>query len=340
MINGYDIHTHVVPPTIPFVPRLVERDARWAQLRLLSADAATGDVVVDHQIFRTVRRVAFDLDARAEEVQASGSRGQMLSAMPELFATWAPRNDASEYCAAFNEWLAGEVHRFPGLFIGLGLVPVQAPDLMPDLLHQIAQLGLAGVEIPCASPLGPIFGEQYEDFFAAAEELGLLVFIHSVGDTSGFSNGMAGTGAVFPARIGEAVAGLIANGVMERHPGLKLLISHGGGGMAASLARLEFMRGMVPALGELMPRHAHEYARRMWFDHLVFDPDLLASLIRTVGIDRVVYGTDYPFLRGDVDSVLRAGPLPPACEHVIRVDNPHKLLEQIPAVQRPSTPHL
>jgi aminocarboxymuconate-semialdehyde decarboxylase len=334
----FDVHTHVVPPQLPLVPRVTAaRDPRWAELHRSPGRPQRADVLVAGRLFRTIRDVAFDLDARREEMAAQHVGGQLLSAMPELFAAWAPGTDARDHCRAFNAWLADEVASAADVFVGLGIVPVQAPDLMVEVLAEAHTLGLAGVEIPCSGPDAPLHDRRYEEFFALAEELGLLVFLHSVGGVEGFENPMAGTAAVFPARIGEAVAGLVANGVLERHPALKLLVSHAGGGLPASLARLEFVRGMAPAIDDLAPRPATEYAARLWFDHLAFDARVLRGLIDLVGADRVVFGSDYPFLHGDIVTLLEDPILPAGLSRSVRIDSPRRLIASLSPTTNPHT---
>ena len=112
--GAIDVHTHVVPPQTPFLDRLVRRDPRWARLERRADDATLADVVVAGRNFRTVRRVAYDLDVRRDEQSALGIGGQVLSAMPELFAPWSPAADATDYSRAFNEWLAAELDRHDG----------------------------------------------------------------------------------------------------------------------------------------------------------------------------------------------------------------------------------
>jgi aminocarboxymuconate-semialdehyde decarboxylase len=230
--------------------------------------------------------------------------------MPELFAMWAPPADATDYCRAFNDWLRGQIDGHDGFFSGLGIVPLQDPDAAAGLLAEVRRIGLLGVEIPSAAPAAPLHDPRFDGFFREAEQLGLLVFVHSVGGVGSFSHPMAGTSAVFPSRIGEAVAGLIANGVAARHPDLRLLVSHGGGSLPASLARLDFVRTTTPQLREYMPEPATAYARRFWYDTLLFDAALMELLIATVGQDRVVLGSDYPFLHGNPNAVLTDSRLP------------------------------
>lgn len=325
----YDMHTHVVPPMSAVIEQLLRKDVRWARLETGTASATHGDVVVAGKLFRRIRREAFDLAAREDELRSEGVSGQLLSAMPELFATWAPPRDSLTYCRAFNAWLAEEVRSRGTLFTGLGIVPVQDPDLATTMLAEVTSLGLVGVEIPSQSPAGPWHTDAYAEFFGEAERLGLLLFIHSVGTTDGFTYTMAGSSAIFPARIGEALAGLIANGVMERHPDLRILCSHAGGGLPASLARIDFVRQMAPEIQAVMPQQASVYASRMWFDHLSFSGPLLAALVDLVGSDRIVYGTDYPFMRGDVEKWLDTAGLGSGFRAAVTTHNPRTLLHDL-----------
>ena len=87
-----DLHSHVVPAGTPFSARLREGDSRWARLE------PGGEVIVSGRLFRRVRRVAWDLAERREQLTAAGVCGQLLSAMPELFAPWAETPDALSRC--------------------------------------------------------------------------------------------------------------------------------------------------------------------------------------------------------------------------------------------------
>ncbi|MFI9386656.1 amidohydrolase family protein [Kutzneria sp. NPDC052558] len=283
-----DLHSHVVPAATPFSARLRKSDARWARLE------PGGEVIVSGRLFRRVRQVAWDLAERREQLTKAGVSGQLLSAMPELFALWAPPPDALEYVRAFNVWLAATVANHGGFFVGLGLVPAQEPVVAAAVLSEVAELGLAGVEIPAV----PMESPQWIDFFAEAERLRLLVFVHAVGgaEIASFSDPGLANGVLFPNSIGRAIGGLIANGVLARFPRLQVLASHGGGSLVTMLPRMEYFRERSSAAQELLAESVSDYARRVWFDPLVFDAGLLQALAAVVGEDRIVLGTDYPFM--------------------------------------------
>lgn len=320
-----DLHTHVVPDGIPFLARLAAGDPRWAHLEKAGD---TGDVLVAGKVFRTVRRVAWDLGLRREIAEAEGGTGQLLSAMPELFAVWASPSDAQDYVRAFNDWLAGQLTRHAGFFTGLGLVPAQDPDAAAAMLADIKAAGLIGVELPAAPPTARLHEAAWSGFFDEAERLGLLVFVHAVGGAAAasFPHPMAANGVVFPASIGTAIGALIATGGLAARPGLRMLASHGGGSLVTQLPRIDFLRSTTPALRELMPEPAAEYARRLWYDPLLFDAGLLRLLADAIGSDRIVLGTDHPFMPVDPVAVLDDPNLPQGFADAVRTTNPANLL--------------
>jgi len=321
-----DLHTHVVPDGIPFLDRLARADSRWARLEKAEE---TGDVLVAGKVFRTVRRVAWDLEFRREAAEAQGYTEQLLSAMPELFAAWAAPGDARDYAHAFNDWLAHELPWHSGFFTGLGLVPVQDPEAAAGMLADIKASGLVGVEVPAAPPTAGLHESAWSGFLDEAERLGLLVFVHAVGGTAaaGYPHPMAANGVVFPTSIGTAIGALIATGALAARPGLRVLASHGAGSLLTELPRIEFLRGITPALRELMPEPALEYARRLWYDPLLFDAGLLRLLAEAVGTDRIVLGTDHPFMPVDPVAALDDPSLPEGFADAVRKRNPARLLD-------------
>jgi len=321
----HDLHTHVVPPATPFLDRLATADPRWARLE---RGPDTGDVLVAGKVFRTVRRVAWDLDARHDAAAAAGVTGQLLSAMPELFAPWAPPADGADYARAFNDWLAGELTRHGGFYLGLGVVPLRDPDAAAALLTDVAGAGLVGVELPAGPPTAALHTAAWAGFLDEAERLGLLVFVHAVGGPglADYPHPMAANGVLFPASIGTAIGGLIATGAIAARPRLRLLASHGAGSLVTELPRIDFLRDTTPALRELMPESAVESARRLWYDPLLFDAALLRLLVDVVGADRIVLGTDHPFMPVDPVSFLDDPLLPAGLAAAVRTHNPAALL--------------
>ncbi|GAA5190444.1 amidohydrolase family protein [Rugosimonospora acidiphila] len=286
-----DVHTHVVPDGLPFG---VTGDPRWPVLR---TGPETGDVLVDGALYRTVARTAWDLEARRADLPGRGCHAQVLSPMPHLFSYWAPIAPALDFSRALNTWLADAVRAHPGVFYGLGTVPLQEPEAAAAELATVKALGLSGVELGTNVNGVSIADPRFRDVFVEADRLGLAVFLHAFQPPMAAAvPGPAASAVCFPLDIALAVAGLIANGTLEASPTLRLLASHGGGGLGLALPRLIHTWRTKAPMRKRLPTPPEVVARRLFYDILLFDPAALRYLIDFVGTGQIVIGSDYPFL--------------------------------------------
>lgn len=316
-----DTHTHIVPTGIP----APDSDERWPVL--VERDDSAADVLIAGGVFRTVTRTAYDLEFRAAHL-APGHM-QVLSPMPELFSYWGAPQAAADYCTSMNEWIAAGVKKFPQAFRGFGIAAMQDPTVACGQLSQIAALGLSGVEIGSNVAGVALHDARYADFFDEAARLGLVVFVHAFHPPGigSFSDPMAGNGVTFPNEIGQAIGGLIAEGILERFSDLKLLASHGGGSLVSLLPRLRFIAKNYERARVLMPRDPADYARKIFYDLLVFSAPLLNLLIDNVGVGRIVVGSDKPFMAHDPLTLLDHFPhVSSATIESIRWGNAERLL--------------
>ena len=178
---------------------------------------------------------------------------------------------------------------------------MQDPDLAAAELSQVRALGLHGVEIGsnvCGASLGE---DRFLGFFQEAERLGVPVFVHALDVTFGDRlprAAMAGFG--FAAEIALAAASLVSSGTAERCPDLRLAFSHGAGGFPLMLTRAQWFWGGTwdeapPAEARERPSPS-EYARRFYYDTLVFDRRALRYLVDMIGPGRLLVGTDFPVM--------------------------------------------
>ncbi len=290
--TSIDVHTHVIPDGLPF--GLAGADDRWPVLR---PREHTGDVIVSGEVYRTVSRTAWDLDARAAALPSLGTAAQVLSPMPHLFSYWAPLDQARDFSRGINEWLAAATRTPPGVFHGLGTVPLQDPDAAAAELATVRALGLAGVELGTNINGVSIADSRFRDVLVEADRLGLAVFLHAFQPPMAAAvRNPAASAVCFPLDIALAVAALIAAGTLEACPTLRLCASHGGGGLALSLDRLSWTWRNKPAMRRRLVTPPEETARRLYYDILTFGPRGLRYLLDTVGTTQVVVGSDYPFL--------------------------------------------
>jgi len=313
-----DVHTHVVPDGLPFG---VTGDARWPTL---AAGNRTGDVLVAGEVYRTVSRTSWDLEARRAEMTA---RAQVLSPMPHLLSYWAPLDAAQDFARGLNAWLADATKAHPGVFYALGSIPMQDPDAAAAMLHEIAALGLNGVEIGTTVNGVSVGDPRYREVFVEAARLGLSVFLHAFQPPMAAAvPGPAASAVAFPLDIALALAALIANGTLEACPGLRLCASHGGGGFLSALPRLVHTWHTKESMRRRLPTPPEEVARRLYYDILLFDPATLRFLMDTVGTDQILVGSDYPFLDVPAEWPLSELDLEPAVRAAIQEANARRYL--------------
>lgn len=190
--------------------------------------------------------------------------------------------------------------------MGLGIVPLQDPEVAIEHLSEVRRLGLRGVQVGSNISGVPISDQRYDRFFSAVAAHDLSVFVHAFQPCHAgkFSPRLANAIA-FPWEIGYATSAFIARGGSLRIPGLRLAVSHGGGGALSGLGRLSNAWDSFDEVREEMCWHPQDSAASLFYDGLVFEPSVLRLHADLVGADRLMLGSDYPFMRGSLSAIVR-----------------------------------
>jgi len=188
----------------------------------------------------------------------------------------------------------------PGRFYGLGAVPLQDPDLAAREVRDLrVRFGLVGVEVG-SNVAGAYLGDpRFDPFFAACEAEGLAIFVHALHPLQARDlsrHPMLVPFAGFTVDTGLCAASLIMEGVPERFPNLRIGFSHGGGVLAPLLHRMEFGWRSTDGFGGKLPQSPKTYARRFFYDSLVYDEAYLEHLATHIAPGQIFLGTDYPYL--------------------------------------------
>jgi aminocarboxymuconate-semialdehyde decarboxylase len=240
-----------------------------------------------------------DMDGMAIDIQA-------LSPAP-LQYYYALEPDLGRTSARIiNDHIAEIVDAHPDRFVGLGTVPMQEPDLaVEELDRAMSELGMRGVEI-CTSVVGEeLSNDRFRKFFAKAEDLDALIFMHP----NGFSDGARLSDHYFTNIIGNpldttvAVSHLIFGGVLDAYPNLKICVAHGGGYLPAYSGRIDHAHANREDCRRRIKEKPSSYLRKLYFDTVVFTEHQLEYLVSLYGSDHIVLGTDYPFDMGMDDPV-------------------------------------
>ncbi|MBW8820582.1 MAG: amidohydrolase, partial [Streptomyces sp.] len=185
-------------------------------------------------------------------------------------------------------------------------------------------------EISSHAPGRELSDPAYEPFWRGAEETGAVLFLHPFGCTldERLDRWYLSNSVGQPTENAIALSHLIFSGVLDRHPGLKLIAAHGGGYLPTHIGRADHAWSVRADAGTDCAQLPSSYLKRLYFDSLVHDPHVLRALIAAAGADRVLIGSDFPFDMGTEDPVgaLRSAHLPEADFHAVRGGNAAALL--------------
>jgi aminocarboxymuconate-semialdehyde decarboxylase len=252
----------------------------------------------------------------ADRIRAMDEQGidvEALSINPYWYK--ADRDVAREVIKTQNEKLAEACAANPDRFVAFASVALQHPDLAAEQLEEgVKKYGLRGAGIG-----GSVNGEDLSDpkfnpFWAKAEQLGVLVFIHpqANGAAADLQSRLKGSGGLDnaignPLETTIALSHLIFEGTLDRYSGLKICAAHGGGYLPSYAARSDAICVTFPdRCTKPLKKKPTEYLKQLYFDSLVFTPEALRHLLAETGSGQIVMGTDYPFpwTRTSVDHIL------------------------------------
>ena len=246
------------------------------------------------------------LEQRLADLDAMGLDMQIIQPPPPQCYYAVPLDIAVDAARLVNDGIAEFVSRKPDRLKGFGTVPMpDGSEAARELERCVTKLGFKGVQV-----LTNVNGKELSDpafalFWKRAEELGVLVVIHPNGFTHAdrlsrfYFNNVIGN----PLETTIALHYLIFDGVLERHPNLKILAVHGGGYLPSYAGRIDHAWGARSDSHGQLPHPPTSYMKKLYFDTVVFTPHQLQELVRIYGADRILMGTDYPFDMADYDPV-------------------------------------
>jgi aminocarboxymuconate-semialdehyde decarboxylase len=228
---------------------------------------------------------------------------------------WAEPALAAELDRRANEGIAQWVEQYPDRFIGSFTIPMQDIVVaLKELDYAVSNLGLKIANVS-SNTCGVYLGDpKFKPFWEAVRDRGITVLIHPHGVTDPhFQKFALWNGVGQPIEETLVMASLIYEGIFEAYPEVKVVIVHGGGYLPHYTARLDRNVTAHPPSAQNLKRLPSEYLRCYYYDSCVYSPAVLEALIRRVGVDRVIFGTDYPFGEQDpVAGVAKCPDLSPA----------------------------
>src|SRR5882672_10722375 len=239
----------------------------------------------------------FDLDKQFEYMDSLGHRVDVVCSIGPFSVSCSdmPIEEGRDYAVMWNEEMAGAQKKYPGRLWASAAVPLQDTRVAIEVVDDaVNRLGLMGINLPgSVGADARIDAERLEPFYAHVEKLGLPLFLHPtdalfVDMLDGYDGALhLSLGRVV--EVSVAAMRLVLSGVMERHPNLKIVMSHTGGALPYQSGRMDKNTQKAK-----LPRPASTYLKRMYTDTVSPHAAGLKFAIEYYGIDRVMYGTDYP----------------------------------------------
>ena len=297
-----DIHSHVlVPAAASYVRPHATPDPR-ASLYTEETRILTRTQDADRTPNLT------DLSLRMRDFDAMGLDAQVISPAPPQCYYNVPADIGVKAARMVNEGVAAIAAERPDRIpAAMGSVPLQAGGAAAaeELTYCVKTLGFKGVEVLAHVGDLELSDPSFEPFWARAEALGAVVFIHPSGFTEArrfgrfyFSNVIGN-----PLDTTMALHHLIFDGVLERYPDLKIIASHGGGYLPAYSGRIDHAWGARSDAHGSLPKPPSFYLKKIYLDTIVFTPHQLEALVTLFGVEKILLGTDYPYDMGEYDPI-------------------------------------
>jgi aminocarboxymuconate-semialdehyde decarboxylase len=326
--GAVDVHAHLFPQS---AVRAEERGGEWFGSTFENVPPDAPPVIVTGgsrlPMGSAVHREP--PETRLERMDLAGVATQVISLLPPLFRYDLPPDVAAAAARAVNDEIAGMRRSWPGRFLGLATLPLQDPVAALDELERAMGLGLSGFAIGTHVAGRDLDDPALRPVFRLAGRLGCFVLCHPAHPRSGdamrrfYLSNVVGN----PWETTLAFTALVLGGVLDDAPGMRICFSHGGGYITTAIGRLGHAYRVRPEVtGSARP--PAEYLESVYFDSLTHDPGGLADLVRKVGADHVLLGSDYPADMGEEDPVgaVRAAGLTASESDAVIGDNARRLL--------------
>lgn len=297
-----DSHAHILPESWP---SLKEKYGYGGFIHLNHHRPGFANMMRDDgKFFREIEENCWSPDAILKDMDANGVDMMVLCTVPVLFNYWAEHEHTLDWSRFLNDHLAGVQNDHPTRFIGLGTLPMQNIPMAIQELERCKELGLKGIEIGSHIEDKNLDDPIFHPFYEACERLDMAVFVHPW-DMMGqekmpkyFLPWLVG----MPAETSLAICSMIFGGIFDKFPKLRVMFAHGGGSFPFTIGRVSHGWHCRPDLCDVNSiQDPRDYVGRFWVDGITHDIDALKFLIQTMGVDKIAYGTDYPFPLGDLE---------------------------------------
>jgi aminocarboxymuconate-semialdehyde decarboxylase len=296
-MRSIDVHAHIVPDSLW---KAIEGKADWHGYRHAPGQGHGGVVGGGMTTYFTTPKIRFSVEERLKDMDEQKVDMQVLSLHTPLVGYHLDAAQGRALARNVNDEIGATVRQQPRRLAGLATLPVQdVPSAIDELERSVTKLGLKGATLDTH-----VNGEQWDEpkflpLFKAAEQMGALLFFHPQPQNNflmqrtkrhGLFNSL---GVILDDAIVAAI--LICGGVLEACPKIRICIAHGGGPTCYAMGRLDRAWHGRPE-SRTTPKPPSAYQKQLYYDTVTGSEEALRFLLDQVGADRVVLGSDWPFV--------------------------------------------
>jgi len=290
----YDFHTHFVPEEV--VDWIKENKnvihAKWEK----RVPGKEDFLVVDNKWAFELKILFTDADLYLKSQGEIGVTHSVVSPIPQLFLYDFEERITNEISTVYNEALADWVQANPEQLSALGTVPLNNPEQAAEELRKSMDKGLKGVIIGPGASGEMLTSDMFTPFWEEADRLGAIVFVHPLlNDDPRLKKKMMPNLIGVPWETTVCATDLLLSGHLDKYPDVKILLGHGGGFLPYQVGRLGKGYEQWKAVSGDLQQSPEEYLKRFWYDSVLWNDQTLDYLIKLVGEDQVVTGSDFPF---------------------------------------------
>jgi len=322
-----DVHTHMLNDA--YLALLRKHGGGYRVKKLVGGQ--TG-IVKDGAPFMTLMPGMFDYELRLRAMDAAGVDLAIVT-LTSPNAYWGSPKVSLQAAQVVNDDMAAQQERYPERIRFMCSLPWQHPKLaLAELKRACDELGAVGVMVLANIDGASLTDKRFSSIWKEIDRRGLPVLVHPSAPPGTkhldvmMYNLIASTGFMFDTTL--AVSRMIFDGFFDRYPKLKLIASHGGGTLPYIAGRLDICHANMPACRERISALPSTYLRKIFYDSVVFQQESLELAVKVGGVDKVLYGSDYPHNIGDMKGCLaRVDALPPAVRDAVRGGNAMRIFK-------------
>ncbi len=295
-MRSIDFHAHLTPQCFW---RATEGSGDWHSLQRERDARGREILVVGDRRGQLPPKSSWTPEQRLSDMDSLGVDVHVVSPYSGFYNYELDTDLAVATSRESNDEISQMMKSWPDRFAGLATLPMQdVPAAVAELERVMVDLDFKGAVIDDKINEKLLDEPEFMPFWKAAEQLGAFILFHQGGDTIVDRRIQR---YHLPNSVGNLAdrtitfASLVMGGVMDAFPELRICLSHGGGFACYGAGRMDRGWDRIPEADRLAAQPPSKYLNRFYYDCIVYTEQSLRFLIDSVGIERVVFGTDWPY---------------------------------------------